>query len=54
MPMRSATFIRHGKHNYYHLVSSHLRDLFELFFSEADNGHKALRFEGFALTFKRK
>ena len=47
-------FRRDGKHNYYHLVSSHLRDLFELFFAEAGNGNKALRFEDFALTFKRK
>jgi len=45
---------RHGKHNYYHLASDHLRDLIEQFFTESGNGHKALQFEDFALTFKRK
>ena len=47
-------FRRDGKHNYYHLISSHIRDLFEQFFADAGNGHKALQFEDFALTFKRK
>src|SRR5207253_9236838 len=45
---------RDGKHNYYHLASSHVRDLFEQFFADSGNGHKALQFEDFALTFKRK
>jgi ArsR family transcriptional regulator len=45
---------RDGKHNYYHLASGHVRDLFEQFFSDAGNGHKALQFEDFALTFKRR
>jgi ArsR family transcriptional regulator len=47
-------FRRDGKHNYYHLVSSHIRDLFEQFFAESGNGAKALQFEDFALIFKRK
>jgi ArsR family transcriptional regulator len=47
-------FRRDGKHNYYHLASSHVRDLFEQFFADSGNGHKQLQFEDFALTFKRK
>ena len=45
---------RDGKHNYYHLASAHVRDLFEQFFADAGNGHKALQFDDFALTFKRR
>jgi len=45
---------RDGKHNYYHLASNHVRDLFEQFFADSGNGHKALQFEDFALTFKRR
>src|SRR5437899_9062189 len=40
---------RDGKHNFYHLASGHVRDLFEQFFADAGNGHKALQFEDFAL-----
>jgi ArsR family transcriptional regulator len=47
-------FRRDGKHNYYHLASAHVRDLFEQFFADAGNGHKALQFDDFALTFKRR
>jgi ArsR family transcriptional regulator, arsenate/arsenite/antimonite-responsive transcriptional repressor len=47
-------FRRDGKHNYYHLASSHVRDLFEQFFADAGNGQKALHFDDFALTFKRR
>jgi ArsR family transcriptional regulator len=47
-------FTRHGKHNFYHLASGHVRDLFEQFFADSGNGHKALHFDDFALTFKRK
>jgi ArsR family transcriptional regulator len=47
-------FRRDGKHNYYHLASTHLRDLFEQFFADAGNGAKTLQFEEFTLTFKRK
>ena len=47
-------FRREGKHNYYHLASDHVRDLFEQFFADAGNGHKALHFDDFALTFKRR
>jgi ArsR family transcriptional regulator len=45
---------RDGKHNYYHLASEHVRDLFEQFFADSGNGHKALTFDDFALTFKRR
>jgi ArsR family transcriptional regulator len=45
---------RDGKHNYYHLASDHVRDLFEQFFADSGNGHKALHFEDFAISFKRR
>jgi ArsR family transcriptional regulator len=45
---------RDGKHNYYHLASDHVRDLLEQFFTDSGNGHKALQFDDFALTFKRR
>jgi ArsR family transcriptional regulator len=45
---------RHGKHNYYHLASDHLRDLIEQFFAESGNGLKAFQFDDFALAFRRK
>jgi ArsR family transcriptional regulator len=45
---------RDGKHNFYHLSSGHVRDLFEQFFADSGNGHKQLQFEDFALTFKRR
>jgi ArsR family transcriptional regulator, arsenate/arsenite/antimonite-responsive transcriptional repressor len=47
-------FNRHGKHNFYHLASGHVRDLLEQFFADSGNGQKSLHFEDFALTFKRK
>jgi ArsR family transcriptional regulator, arsenate/arsenite/antimonite-responsive transcriptional repressor len=47
-------FRRDGKHNYYHLASAHVRDLLEQFFADSGNGHKALQFDDFALTFKRR
>jgi DNA-binding transcriptional ArsR family regulator len=47
-------FRRDGKHNYYHLASGHVRDLLEQFFADSGNGHKALQFDDFMLTFKRK
>ena len=45
---------RDGKHNYYHLASAHVRDLLEQFFADSGNGPKAIQFDDFALTFKRK
>jgi ArsR family transcriptional regulator len=45
---------RDGKHNYYYLASDHIRDLFEQFFADSGNGHKALQFSDFAITFRRK
>ena len=45
---------RDGKHNYYHLASAHMRDLFEQFFADAGNGHKTIHMDDFTLTFKRK
>ncbi|MHB1426363.1 MAG: ArsR/SmtB family transcription factor [Gemmataceae bacterium] len=47
-------FRRDGKHNYYHLASGHIRDLFERFFADAGNGSKTLQFDDFTLTFKRR
>ena len=47
-------FRRDGKHNYYHLASGHVRDLLEQFFADSGNGHKALHFEDFAISFKRR
>jgi len=47
-------FTRHGKHNFYHLASGHIRDLFEQFFADSGNGQKSLHFEDFALAYKRK
>jgi ArsR family transcriptional regulator len=47
-------FRRDGKHNYYHLASGHVRDLLEQFFADSGNGPKALQFDDFMLTYKRK
>lgn len=47
-------FRRDGKHNYYYLASCYVRDLLEQFFADAGTGQKALQFEEFALTFKRR
>jgi ArsR family transcriptional regulator len=45
---------RDGKHNYYYLQSSVLRDLIEQFFSDSGSGGKNLQFEDFSLAYKRK
>jgi ArsR family transcriptional regulator, arsenate/arsenite/antimonite-responsive transcriptional repressor len=45
---------REGKHNFYYLASTYVRDLLEDFFADAGNSQKALHFEEFALTFKRR
>ena len=47
-------FRRDGKHNFYRIESGLVRDLLEQFFSDAGNGHKALQFEDFSLSYKRK
>jgi ArsR family transcriptional regulator len=47
-------FRRDGKHNYYHLASAHVRDLFEQFFADAGNGQKAIHLDDFTLSFKRR
>jgi ArsR family transcriptional regulator len=47
-------FRRDGKHNYYYLASTYVRDLLEEFFTDSGNGQKALEFEEFALTYKRR
>ena len=47
-------FRRDGKHNFYYLASSYVRDLLEEFFADSGNGQKALHFEEFALTYKRR
>jgi DNA-binding transcriptional ArsR family regulator len=48
------SFRRDGKHNYYHLASSHVRDLLEQFFADAGNGQKTIHLDDFTLSFKRK
>lgn len=45
---------RDGKHNFYHLASSHVRDLLEQFFADSGNSPKQIQFDDFALTYKRK
>lgn len=47
-------FRRHGKHSYYRVESSLVRDLLEQLFTDAGNGSKSLHFEDFSLAFKRK
>jgi ArsR family transcriptional regulator len=47
-------FRREGKHNFYRLESSMVRDLLESFFNDTGNGHKVLNFEDFTLIYKRK
>ena len=47
-------FRREGKHNFYHLASDYLRDLFEQFVVDSGNGHKQLQFADFALAFRRR
>jgi DNA-binding transcriptional ArsR family regulator len=48
------SFRRDGKHNFYRLASDHVRDLFEQFFTDSGNGHKALQFPDFSLSFRRR
>jgi len=45
---------RDGKHNFYRIESGIVRDLLEQFFADAGNGHKALQFGDFSLSYKRK
>jgi DNA-binding transcriptional ArsR family regulator len=45
---------REGKHNYYYLAAGHMRDLLEELFAASGNGQRALHFEEFALTYKRR
>jgi ArsR family transcriptional regulator len=47
-------FRRDGKHNFYHLESSLLRDLLEQFFADSSNVHKQIQFEDFSLAYRRK
>jgi ArsR family transcriptional regulator len=47
-------FRRDGKHNFYYLASNYLRDILEEFFANSGNGQKALHFEEFGLTYKRR
>jgi ArsR family transcriptional regulator len=47
-------FRRSGKHNFYRVESSLVRDLLEDFFADAGNGHKQLQFDDFCLAYKRK
>lgn len=45
---------REGKHNFYRLESGLVRDLLEQFFADAGNGNKALHFDDFSLSYKRR
>lgn len=45
---------RLGKHNYYFLANDFIRDLLEQFFEDSGNAPKALQFEDFTLSFRRK
>jgi ArsR family transcriptional regulator len=45
-------FRREGKHNFYYIASSHIRELLEKFFADTKNGHKSLQFDDFTLAFK--
>jgi len=45
---------RDGKHNYYRIESSLVRNLLEQFFHDTGNGHKQIQFEDFAVSFKLK
>lgn len=47
-------FRRAGKHNFYRLESGLVRDLLEEFFADAGNGSKALHFDDFTLSYRRK
>jgi DNA-binding transcriptional ArsR family regulator len=47
-------FRRDGKHNFYYLAATFVRDLLEDFFADAGNAQKVLHFEQFALTYKRR
>jgi ArsR family transcriptional regulator len=49
---RLVGYRREGKHNYYRLESSLIRNLLERFFHDIGNGHKQIQFEDFALSFK--
>jgi ArsR family transcriptional regulator, arsenate/arsenite/antimonite-responsive transcriptional repressor len=45
---------RDGKHNFYRLDSSLLRNLLDQFFADSGNSHTQLHFEEFSLAYKRK
>ena len=45
-------FRRDGKHNFYRVDSTLVRQLLDQLFTATGNGHKQLQFEGFALAYK--
>ncbi len=47
-------FSRRGKHNYYRLSSTYVRDLIEQCFLDSGNGSKQLHLGDFSLSFKRR
>ena len=46
-------FRRQGKHNFYHVESSFLCDLFERFFTDVGCVNNNLQFKDFSLSYKR-
>jgi DNA-binding transcriptional ArsR family regulator len=47
------SFRREGKNNYYRLECDFLRDLLDQVFDDCGNGSKQIRFDNFALAYKR-
>ena len=47
------SFRREGKNNYYRLECGYLRDLLDQVFADCGNGHRQIRFDDFALAYKR-
>jgi ArsR family transcriptional regulator, arsenate/arsenite/antimonite-responsive transcriptional repressor len=47
-------FRRDGKHNFYRLDSTLLRNLLDQFFADSGNSHTQVHFEEFSLAYKRK
>jgi DNA-binding transcriptional ArsR family regulator len=46
------SFRRDGKHNFYRVDSTLVRQLLDQLFTATGNGHKQLQFDGFALAYK--
>jgi ArsR family transcriptional regulator, arsenate/arsenite/antimonite-responsive transcriptional repressor len=44
---------RDGKHNYYHVDTEHVTELLEQFFTDSENGHRQITFDGFSIAYRR-